>query len=268
MRLATYNVWNSESGMPQRENYIIEEILNVKADVICLQEVRDKAQAENMADKAGYQYVFFDNYKDEAEGLCILSKVPFAGLASWMDSVNALFASFDTGGDEEVFLSQGGFGGDTRGKRIAVVNLHLPWDSALHREKQITEIVSRVDREKFDYVFLAGDFNCSDTSDVHRFLAGDCTLGNTEANPNWYDLAVSYADFTQTHAECTLNFRENPRFAGNTIEPNVRFDGIMLRNTYPQEFPALKECTVFGKKVYDDINLSASDHYGVVVQVE
>ncbi len=71
-----------------------------------------------------------------------------------------------------------------------------------------------------------------------------------------------------TKAEDTLNFRENPRFKHNTIESNVRVDRILLRNTYPHEFPMLKECTVFGRQIYEDIGLSASDHYGVVVEIE
>lgn len=60
----------------------------------------------------------------------------------------------------------------------------------------------------------------------------------------------------------------NPRFVNNTIELNSRFDRIMLRNTYPCELPILKECGIFGKKVYQDINLSASDHYGLVVEID
>lgn len=132
--------------MPNREQYIIDEIINVKADVVCLQEVWDKAQARLIAD------------------------------------------------------------------------------------------------------------NCTDTSDVQRFLIGDCSLTNVEAAPCRYDLA--------------LNFRENPRFMNNTIELNARFDRILLRNTYPYEFPMLKECSVFGKRIYTDINLSASNHYGVVMEMD
>lgn len=251
MRLATYNIWNSEAGMPKREQYIINEIINVKADIVCLQEVQDKAQAERIAYKANYKHYFFENYGDEAEGLCIISKVPLTKCNSWLDSANALFCAF-TYND----------------KVIAVVNLHLPWEGSLKREKQITDIVEGINNEKFDYAFLAGDFNCSDTSDVQRFLIGDCSLANVEAVPHWYDLALSYADFTKANAECTMSFRENPRFKNNTIEPNARFDRILLRNTYPCELPVLKDCSIFGRKIYTDINLSASDHYGVVIEID
>lgn len=80
--------------------------------------------------------------------------------------------------------------------------------------------------------------------------------------------SFSYAEAGHTVAEATLNFRENPRFRCNTIEVNSRYDRILLRNTYPCAFPILKKCTVFGQTVYRKTNLAASDHYGVVVEME
>ena len=251
VRIATYNIWNSEEGMPQRENYIIDEIINCNADIVCLQEVHDKVQAEKIALKANYKYLFFDNYRCEAEGLCILSKKPFDKCSSWYENTNAMQVAFSY-----------------NNKTISVINLHLPWDSVIKRENQIVDIIDYIEREDADYVFLAGDFNCSDGSDVQRFLLGDCSLKDTEANPCWYDLALAYSNFAKMTVENTLNFRENPRFKNNTIEANSRFDRILLRNTYPNKFPALLKCEVFGKRVYEDIKLAASDHYGVVVEME
>ena len=79
--------------------------------------------------------------------------------------------------------------------------MHLPWDSVAERERQIVEIVKTISERQCDYIYIVGDFNCDDSSDAE--------------------------------VECTLNFRENPRFRNNTIETNVRFDRILLRNTYP-----------------------------------
>ena len=251
MRFATYNVWNADEGMPQREKYIIDEIINCKADILCLQEVRDRMRAERIACEAGYRYFFFDNYQNENEGLEILSKIPFDKCASWLSDTNAIFSSFAY--NDSI---------------LAIVNLHLPWKGSLKRENQIIDIMEHIQMERFDYILLMGDFNCSDKSDVYRFLTGDCSLKNKEANPCWYDLASAYADLTQTPVDSTLNFRRNPRFTNNTIEVNQRFDRIMLRNTYPNEFPILKQCSTFGQRIYSDIALSASDHYGVVVEIE
>ena len=37
MIIATYNVWDSDVGMPMRTQHLIDEIVEVKADNICLQ---------------------------------------------------------------------------------------------------------------------------------------------------------------------------------------------------------------------------------------
>ena len=214
LKIATYNIWNSESGMPYRIKYIVNEIKLINADVICLQEVSTRKLAESIA-------------------------------------ANAIYCSF-------FYNSQ----------KIAVVNVHLPWDSVLSREHQIIKIVNAVDKKTYDYVYMAGDFNCSDFSDVQRFLLGECTLNNCEALPCWFDLASAYAEITDKEAEDTLDFCRNPRFKGNTVETNSRFDRILLQNTYPQQFPVLSRCNVFGTAIYEDIALAASDHYGVVVEME
>ena len=150
---------------------------------------------------------------------------------------------------------------------MSVINVHLPWDSAVEREYQIVSIVNYIEAKQYDYAFIAGDFNCSDTSDVQRFLKGDCLLNGKETKPCWFDLASSYAELKNRKMDSTLNFRDNPRFKNNTIETNSRIDRILLRNTYPFEFPRLKDCFVFGQKIYEDIDLSASDHYGVAVEI-
>lgn len=49
MKIATYNIWNSEAGMFARKKAIQKEILDVGADVICLQEVEDCELAEMIA---------------------------------------------------------------------------------------------------------------------------------------------------------------------------------------------------------------------------
>lgn len=251
MKIATYNVWNSECGMPNRLQCVIDEILAADADVICLQEVRDRAMAEEIAGRAGYSHCCFDSDNHEERGLFILSRIPFTECESRIGAANAICCSFSW-----------------KDRIWSVVNLHLPWDSVMEREKQIVSIVSAIDGKQSDYICMAGDFNCLDTSDVHRFLTGDCLLNGKEANPRWFDLALAYAELTDSAAECTLDFRRNPRFVNNTIELNARYDRILLKNTYPKEFPILKSCITFGQTVYESIDLAASDHYGVVAELE
>ena len=251
MIIATYNLWNSDEGMPDRESHIIDEIRKASADILCLQEVRDEALAMRIAEYAGYTNCFFDHYPGEDEGLCILSRLQFDKYGSVMGSANAVYGLFNC-----------------ENKRIGVINAHLPYYSEAERERQIVCSVNAANMLDADAFYLAGDLNCGDTSDVQRFLKGDCLLGHCEAKPRWFDLALAYAELTSTSAEPTLNFRRNPRFRHNTIETNARVDCIWLRNTYPQGFPELKNCMLFGQHVYEDIALAASDHYGVAVEIE
>ncbi len=251
MKIATYNIWNSENGMPYRNNYIVNEIQKIKADIICLQEVHNRELAENIAVSVGYQYWYFENYPNAEEGLCILSHIPFEECDSWLNASNAIYCSI-------VYNK----------KKVSIINVHLPWDSVVERERQIISIVTAINKKQFDYVYMAGDFNCNASSNVQRFLSGECSLNNSEAIPCWFDLALSYAELSNTTVEDTLKFRENPRFKYNTIETNSRVDRILLRNTYPQDFPILTKCSIFGKTVYEDIALAASDHYGVMIEME
>jgi len=55
MKIATYNIWNSERGMPERENQIINEIKALDSDVIVLQEVRNRAFSEKLSQGTHYQ---------------------------------------------------------------------------------------------------------------------------------------------------------------------------------------------------------------------
>ena len=56
MKIATYNIWNSEAGMPFRFWQIINEIKNIQADIICLQEVANQKQHNSLAAVCGYAY--------------------------------------------------------------------------------------------------------------------------------------------------------------------------------------------------------------------
>lgn len=248
--LATYNIWNSSEGMPFRGECVLSEISKVMPDILCLQEVKDRVLAEKVASKLGMNY-YFANYPADNEGICILSKYPVIEKDSWMVDSNAQYVQIEY-----------------ENKRIGVVNLHLPWDSVLKREKCITTIVTKLKDKKWDYLFVMGDFNCGDNSDVIRMMLGDCSIKGIEENPCFYDLASASAQLSNSCVKDTLNFRENPRFCNNTVEVNQRFDRIFLCNTYPGTFPKLIECDIFGTKIYPEIEMAASDHYGVYAKIE
>ena len=94
-----------------------------------------------IAGQTGFKFLFFQAYENGNEGLCIVSKIPLDKRESWCHDVNAIYADFYY-----------------QGRRVAIVNLHLPWDSVWEREQQIMEVVSRINEHSFDIAFLLGDF--------------------------------------------------------------------------------------------------------------
>lgn len=236
-------------GMPLRAQYLVDEIKKVSPDILCLQEVKNYSFAEGIADKLGMNY-FFSSYEGEEEGICILSKDEIKESVSWMCDGNAQYVCVEI-----------------NHQKIGIVNLHLPWENALLRERCILAVLDKLQEKEADFVFLMGDFNCGDNSDVIRVLIGDCSLQGKVASPCFYDLSIAYAMRQGVRIKDTLDFCTNPRFRDNTIEVNQRYDRIFLQNTYPREFPRLSESDIFGTEVYEQIGLAASDHYGVYAKL-
>ena len=250
MRFATYNLWNSDQGMPRRAFWQREALSRAAADVACLQEVPCAASAEALARALGYPHVHFAAYPGEEEGLAMLSRLPLTDCRVLYPKARAIYA---------VVVCQG--------QRVGVANLHLPWDSPLQRERETVALLDWLRAEACDQLLLMGDFNTSPRASVHGFLLGDCTLSGAEARPCFYDLAQSFAQHQGVEPEATLDFQRNPRFAGNTVEINGRFDRIYLRNPYPAPFPTLIRCDVFGREICPDNGLAASDHWGVMAEL-
>lgn len=245
MRIATYNVWDSGMGMPARLGQLADEITGAEADVVCLQEVSSREWHDRLSALCGY-----GNAHWQAQtGLSILSRYPIHQTAD---------------------LEYGAFARvQIEGKALLIVNVHLPWERASLREKAIVNIVERTADIEADYTLLAGDFNSSENSSVHRFLTGEQSLLGADAY--YFDLAAAYAELCGTRAAATLNFRENPRWGAggtkNTMEVNQRFDWILCKNPYPAELPILKGCALLGTGVSGETRLAASDHYGVVAEL-
>ena len=246
MRMATYNIWDSDTGMPMRFRQLVDEINKIKADIICLQEISDREKHSSFSKLCGYKF----SYWQAQAGLSILSRYP-------IDKV----ADFEYGTSAYIHLES---------KTLLVINVHLPWEKASLREKAIVNIVENTSTVNVDYTFLMGDFNSSENSSIHRFLTNDQSLLGTDAY--YFDLAEVSAEMSGTKPLATLNFRDNPRWGivepKNTIEVNQRFDWILLKNPYPVALPELKNCIIFGTKIEKETNLAASDHYGVMAEIE
>jgi len=249
MKIATYNIWNSDRGMPAREQLIVDEINDVDADVICLQEVKEEAYKMLKTKMKNYKYSYYHNLENEYDGLAVFSKYP---------------VEYNVGFDCAVSVTV-----DCNNLNFLIINVHLPWDSMLNKEKYIVEIVDGTKDIVADYAFILGDFNCSDNSSVHHFLTAERTLYGAEVNPYWEDLSQVSTQIKNTSPEYTLDIRNNPRWKDKDhAYTSSRMDRIYLRDAFPKPSPEFIGFWVFGKKIDKQSGYSASDHYGVAAQVK
>jgi hypothetical protein len=247
MKIATYNVWNSEKGFPKRLQQIIEEINRIDADIIGLQEVSD-ARLQSIIESCNYPYYFEVNREGLIGELAILSKHPI------------------------IFKAEGKYSLVTvvnyQGIKLAIANLHLPYDSTLEREEEIVKVESTILGVEADFQFIIGDYNCSEHSSVYRFLTSDVALSGNECNIYWIDLAMVAEERFNIRREMTLDLMNNPRWkTGNVCDSSARVDLIFMHDCYPKDYPNMKVFNYFGKSIDDVTGLSPSDHYGVVVDL-
>ena len=239
MKLASFNVWDSPAGMPHRQEQILSVLSSLHADVLCLQETCTDFDFSSALPKLP----FIARHKEA--GLTTLSLYP---IKEHRCIPYALVTTIACGT-----------------YTLCAVNIHLPWHSALVREHTIVGIINAVDAMEVDYILFAGDFNCSETSAVHRFLCGEQSLMGHDAY--FFDLAEAHAEQTGMPAAPTLDFRQNPRWGTvdppNTLEKSQRFDRILLANPYPNRMPVLRAFGQFGHEISEVTHLAPSDHYGV-----
>lgn len=248
MKIATFNIWNSDRGMPLRGQQILNEIKTLNADIICLQEVKEEAYNKIKSEISEYKFNYYHTFNNEYDALVVLSKYPILTKRHTKCAVLTTCTY-----ENNTFL---------------VVNVHLPWDSIIQKEQYIVDILKEIKGIDTDYAILAGDFNCLENSSVHHYLTGQRTLLNSEANPCWYDIAEVYADITNSKLENTLDLRNNPRWKGkNYTYTSSRLDRIYIRDAFPESPPLLKSFSLFGKNIDEKSEYCASDHYGVVAEI-
>lgn len=256
LRIATYNIWNDAEGQQKREKQILQEMHATNADVIGLQEVTKFFYENVLVMDEEYPYSCFYTYEGESEGLAILSKFPM---------------------HEEIFLNQNekySYSNalnvivQTNDLKISITNLHLPWDSVKKQEEQIVAIDSFIHAQPdVDFYVLLGDFNGNMNSSVNRYLLGDQTINGQESNLYWNDLQSGYCVRRGIPLVPTLDFIKNPRWRGKeTISVPMVADRIYVMESWDDI--DMNEFAIFGTNIYPEIQMTASDHYGIVAELK
>jgi endonuclease/exonuclease/phosphatase family metal-dependent hydrolase len=256
MKIATYNVWDENKGIGKRFKQLIHEINSVDADIIGLQEVTPFFYNSILLKETNYKHCIYGKYREEEQGLAVLSKYPiinhfFLNESEEYSYSKALIIFFELDGIQFSFA-----------------NVHLPWDSVKEQETQIIEIDRYLHEQnvKVSFSILLGDFNNNINSSVDRFLTGEQTLNGYESNPYWNELSSTFAVLHDLPLMATLDVVNNPRWKGKNTKykPSVMDRIYVMENWFDTSVVSVK---IFGTDISTENNLSASDHYGVVAEV-
>ncbi len=247
MRTATYNIWNSNRGCPERIGHIVETIKTLDADIIGLQEVNEmawKAISEAFPDHDRCHFL----YRGDDEGLAFISKYPI---------IKTRFLNSDQDYPTDALVITA----EVYGKKIDFATFHLTWNSEEKRISEISNLERYLETQSGRIQFALGDMNCSEDSSVYRLLCNECS-------PRWRDLVKEYSKTKPGFdKEYSLDYTKNPRWK-DELCPGAPFfaDRVFVRGC--DDTFKLEGGSLFGKEIHLETGLCASDHYGVCFEVD
>ena len=247
MKIATYNIWNSSRGCPERIRHIVETIKALDADIVGLQEVNEtawKAISEAFPDRDRRHFL----YRGDDEGLAFISKYPII-------KMRFLNSAQDYPTDALVITAK------VCRKEVDFATFHLTWNSEEKRMREIANLERYLETQSGRIQFALGDMNCSEDSTAYEFLCKKCS-------PRWRDLVEEYGKTKPGFdKEYSLDYTKNPRWKDES-RPGAPFfaDRVFVKGC--DDSLKLKSGSLFGKEIYPETGLCASDHYGVCFEVD
>ena len=253
MRFLTYNI--REGGVGRAEA-IAEVISAAKPDVVALQEAREPAVVERIAQLAGFK--FFGSRRSHSTGF--LSNVPVVNYG-WHHPPRTRHALL------EVVLADGY-------PRVFVLHLRA-WFSSWSERQRARELRGLLDgiqeqliKEQHAFAFhvLAGDFNALgpgekfDPSPMPAWIRGMIWLSGRDIARSTIEMMQSdgYADAWRTlHAD----HEGEPGYTFPVWNPHVRLDYVFTPAEYKSRFAA---CEV--RRAPDTV-VTASDHFPLLVEI-
>ena len=269
MRVATWNIWWKFGPWEARQGPIADELAQLDADVVCLQEVwaeGDTDQAVVLAEHVGHHMARSTDSDGQPHrfGNAVISRWPV------LESFTKALPGFDGDPSHRSALFC----------RIEVpeaahpwwvVTTHLEWRYAASRLRQ-TQLQSIVDEAALlrsvdgdTIVIIAGDFNSVADSDEIRRLTG-------LSEP--YDPSLVFTDAWSAVSDEPGHTwtRDNPHSA-NAQWPRRRLDGVFVGWPRPKPTGNPLRAGLFGTEARNvdggaSTSVVPSDHYGVVVQLD
>lgn len=152
IKILSYNVMQFEhkkANTQDNPNYVLEYILNSKADIVCIQEYGANKKGPHLTDKEikqtlktypyNYTYRFSSSPKNEILGLALFSKFPI------LSTEKIVFESKYNGSFSAVL--------DINGKRTTLINNHLESNKLTIEERNdYSNLIDHFDSKKLDRV--------------------------------------------------------------------------------------------------------------------
>jgi endonuclease/exonuclease/phosphatase family metal-dependent hydrolase len=266
LRFLTLNLWGENGPWETRLALVGERLGRILPDVVALQEVRDVPgrvgnQAAALAKAHGWNYVFAPAtaWGGGEEGLAILSRFPIGAHES-----RTLPHSTETEG--RIVLSariDSGFG------EVWVHSAHLSYreNEGVKREAQVQVIDEVVTSHANDNPqIVMGDFNAVPESDEIRWLTGLTTIGGRRVfyQDAWRVVHDELPGYTWTRAN---TFTE----AMFWLRRDRRLDYVFVTPVRRDRRGTVQSARVTFDEPYvqpSGERLFASDHFGVVVEVQ
>lgn len=262
IRLITLNLWQEQGPWERRLEMIRQRLAELRPDVVCLQEVRQKAgvipnQAETLASGLGLTNVHYctaQPWGGGDEGVAIISRFPLQEKDSRpLPHTEGRSGRVCVGACLEA--PEGAFWAFTT---------HLAYrltDGAL-REAQVSEVDRFVSSKASSTAsILAGDFNARPESDEIRFLKGLTSIGGQRT---FYQDAFALRNpGAAGHTWCS----ENPYTAAlSWLEPDRRLDYIFVTPQTSKGAGVVHRCRIVCNEP-DASGLWCSDHYALLAEI-
>ena len=258
LRIVTLNLWNGQSGVDQRMEVLMPQLLALQPHVVTLQEVLQNPRGMQQAT------LIAAAMRAEMRFGCVDAESPGGPIG------NAIVSKLPVRGQSQLELP--GPDGDKRGAlrceletprgRVSVVTTHLTWelDGPQHRERQVLALdeFARANPGEIP-TLMTGDFNCTPDSLVHQFLTGRASL--QERGTYWRDCFQR----RHPHSDGFTWSARNP-YVARSVERNRRVDYVFV-GPMKDDGPG----AVLHARVVLDLpgheQVYPSDHFGVFAEI-
>ena len=281
LRVVTLNFWGTEPPLERRIALAVRQLRALAVDVVCLQEVRPlnghsgRTTADVIADELGLtaHYAMSVSWEDGAHGKLPAGQEGLAIIAKRIVDTRALPLPEPRVADARLLLSAQ-VATDGGPIWVHTTHLHYRLDDGLARESQvlaIDEAIRGFGRGNTDAPqILCGDMNAVPDSDEMRFLRGLTTLGGrrTHFQDAWLRL----------HREClpgdgpaqgiTWSSENSLTRALRSLDIDRRIDYVYVTSRKKDGRATVHDCRVVLTDREDPDDICASDHYGVLAEIQ